>query len=58
MNAGPTGPEHPVEPTGPELVGGSGRPGRDHRTGLVLAGIGFAALLVAGLITLVLTMAG
>ncbi|CAN7576475.1 hypothetical protein LJR027_004022 [Terrabacter sp. LjRoot27] len=57
MNAGPNGPQHLVEQVGSEPTGGPGRRGRDQRMGLVLAGIAAAALLVAGLIALVLTMA-
>ena len=37
---------------------GTGRKVRDHRIGLVFAGIAVAALLVGGLIALVLAMAG
>lgn len=58
MNAGPHGPQHLVEQVGSEPVEGPGRRGRDQRIGLVFAGIAGAALLVAGLIVLVLTMAG
>jgi hypothetical protein len=58
MNAGPNGPQHLVEQVGSEPVEGPGRAGRDQRIGLVFAGIAAAALLVAGLIALVLTMAG
>ena len=70
MNAGPSGDQEPVDPVeGPEpvepvepvesvLVEGSGRKVRDHRIGLVFAGLAVAALLVGGLIALVLAMAG
>ena len=58
MNAGPSGPQHLVEQVGSEPVERAGRQGGDQRIGLVLAGIAAAALLVGGLITVVLTMAG
>ena len=64
MTAGPSGDpmpakgEEPVEPVESVLVEGSGRKVRDHRIGLVFAGIAVAALLVGGLIALVLAMAG
>jgi hypothetical protein len=58
MNAGPHGPQHLVEQVGSEPVEGPGRKGRDQRIGVVFAGIAAAALLVAGLITVVVRMAG
>ena len=67
MNAGPSGDQEPVDPVeDPEpvepvesvLAEGTGRKVRDHRIGLVFAGIAVAALLVGGLIALVLAMAG
>lgn len=58
MNAGPLGPQDPDETVGSEGVEGTGPKGHDRRTGLVLAGIAFAALIVGGLIFAVVRMAG
>ena len=58
MNAGPNGPQDLVEQVGSEPTEGEGRRGRDQRIGLVFACIAAAALLVGGLITVVLRMAG
>ncbi len=68
MNAGPSGDQEPVEarrgpssPSSPSSRCSWREPDakvRDHRIGLVFAGIAVAALLVGGLIALVLAMAG
>jgi hypothetical protein len=58
MNAGPNGPQHLVDQVGSEQAAEAPRTGRDQRVGLVFAGIAAAALLVAGLIIVVVRMAG